>query len=81
MVSRKYGIEIQKAWARATPPNAKNAAVYMILQNDGPLNDLLLGVKTPVARNVELHTVVKEKDMMFMQPEKISLYRLLVLLS
>ena len=70
MVSRKSGIEIQKAWARGTPPNAKNAAVYMILQNDGPLNDLLLSVQTSVARIVELHTVVKEKNMMFMQPVK-----------
>jgi hypothetical protein len=74
MVSRKSGIEIQKAWTRATPPNAKNAAVYMILQNDGPLNDLLLDVQTPAAKIVELHTVVKEKEMMFMQPvENISI--------
>ena len=68
--SNKSKIQVQKAWARATPPNAKNAAVYMILQNDGPLNDLLLDVQTAAAKIVELHTAVKEKGMMFMQPVK-----------
>ena len=74
MVSKKSEIEVQKAWARATPPNAKNAAVYMVLKNDRPVIDLLLSVKTPVAKVVELHTVTKEKGMMLMQPvENISI--------
>jgi len=74
MVSKKSGIEVQDAWARATPPNAKNAAVYMVLKNDRPVIDLLLSVKTPAAKVVELHTVIKEKGMMLMQPvENISI--------
>ncbi len=59
---------MQKAWARATPPNASNGAVYMTLQNDSPVNDLLQGVETPVAKVVELHSITEEKGMMFMHP-------------
>ena len=74
IVSKKSGIEVQEAWARATPPNAKNAAVYMVLKNDRPVIDLLLRLTTPAAKFVEIHTVIKEKGMMLMQPvENISI--------
>lgn len=60
-------IHVHKAWARATPPNAKNTAVYMVLQNSGPANELLLEVKTPVATVVEIHTAIYEKGMISMR--------------
>ena len=70
MISHKSKIQVHKAWARATPPSTKNAAIYMVLKNNNSANDLLLGVQTPVAKVVELHTVTEEKGMMSMYPVK-----------
>ncbi len=66
-ITNKSAIHVYKAWARATPPNAKNAAVYMLLQNAGSANELLIEAKTPAAKLVEIHMVKNEKGMMSMQ--------------
>lgn len=63
-------IEIQTPWIRATPPIAKTSAAYMVLQNRGVQEDRLIAVQTPISEVAELHTVVKEGDMMSMRPVK-----------
>ncbi|MDH3605293.1 MAG: copper chaperone PCu(A)C [Candidatus Tectomicrobia bacterium] len=61
-------IEIQSAWVRATPPNSKNSAAYMMLHNHTDQADRLLSAQSPIAHAAELHMVVKKDEMMSMQP-------------
>lgn len=42
-------------WARATPPGANTAAVYLTLTNTGEQDNLLKSVETPLAERVEIH--------------------------
>ena len=48
------------AWARATPPAAKIAAVYVTLMNHGQAADRLLAASTPAAARAELHAHLNE---------------------
>ncbi len=59
-------VAVSGAWARATPPNAKAAAVYFTLRTaDG---DALVGASSPAAERVEIHeTVMYPNGMMEMQ--------------
>lgn len=59
-------IEIQQPFARATP--AKMGGAFMTLVNTGMAGDKLLKAASPVAESVELHTHVKEGDVMRMRP-------------
>jgi len=61
-------IEVQHAWARATPAGAKTAALYMTLVNKGPTADRLLSAATPVAGKAELHTTIDSNGVMQMRP-------------
>ena len=61
-------VEVQHVWARATPPGAKTAAIYMTLVNHGPADDRLLSVSTPVADKAEVHTTVSENGISRMRP-------------
>lgn len=63
-------IHIHQAWIRAVPPNARTAAAYMILENTGTQDDQLIGVRSSIARTVELHTVQKRGDLLSMTPVK-----------
>ena len=60
-------IEVVEPWARATAGMAKTAAVYMNLRNTGGGADRLVAVSTPVADRAELHTHVKDGDVMRMR--------------
>ncbi|HTZ79963.1 MAG TPA: copper chaperone PCu(A)C [Stellaceae bacterium] len=62
------GIEVQKAWARATPGGAKTAAVYLTLINKGNAPDRLVSVSTPAAGMADVHTTVTENGVMKMRP-------------
>jgi copper(I)-binding protein len=61
-------VEVEQAWARATPGGAKTAALYMTLVNKGAGEDRLVSVSTPVAGNAELHTSTTENGIMHMAP-------------
>ncbi len=69
----KSGIKIEKAWIRAVPPNSKNSAAYMVLHNQSSKEDRLIEIKTSIAEIAEMHTVVREGELMSMeQVESIS---------
>jgi copper(I)-binding protein len=49
------GIVVEDAWARPSPMQAGNGAVYMVIRNTGAEDDALLAADTDVARTVEIH--------------------------
>lgn len=61
------GVEVQKAWARATPGGARTGAVYMTLIAKGG-SDRLVGVASPVAGGAQLHEMSMEGGVMRMRP-------------
>lgn len=62
-------LTVEQAWARALPPNAPAAAVYLSVNNPGAA-DRLLSVSTPMAARAELHTVRKDGELLKMVEEK-----------
>lgn len=60
-------LTILQPWTRAAGANA-NGAAFMRLRNGGVQPDRLISASTPVARVVELHTVIREGDAMRMRP-------------
>jgi hypothetical protein len=63
-------VEIAEPWARATIGQSRNTAAYLQLTNRGAEPDRLVGASTPVAGKVELHTTVREGDVMRMREMK-----------
>ncbi|BBK43130.1 hypothetical protein STVA_31500 [Allostella vacuolata] len=61
-------IEVAEPWARPSPGGSKMSAAYLTLHNKGAAADQLLSASAPVAESVELHTVVKDGDVMRMRP-------------
>jgi len=61
-------IEVDHAWARATPAGARTAALYMTLVNKGASADRLVSVSTPVAGKAEVHNSTTENGVMQMRP-------------
>jgi copper(I)-binding protein len=68
VVAQTGSVEVQKAWARATPGDAKAAALYMTLINKGTAEDRLVSVSTPAAGKAELHSSTTENGVMHMRP-------------
>lgn len=63
----KFGaVRIDRLFARATPPGAKTAAVYLTIDNAGA-TDRLLRASTPIAGGVVLHQMVQKGGMMTMR--------------
>ncbi len=58
-------IQVQQPFARATP--AKMGGAFMTLVNTGAGADKLIKAASPVAEAVELHTTIKEGEMMRMR--------------
>ncbi|MCK6264326.1 copper chaperone PCu(A)C [Vibrio sp. ZSDE26] len=54
-------------YARATAPGAVNSAVFVHLMNHNKTDRVLVSASSSVAKNVELHDVIKEGDMMKMR--------------
>ena len=59
-------VTVSDAWARATPPRASTAAVYLTLLSVG--GDRLVSVSTPVAQQAALHRTTNEGGVMRMRP-------------
>jgi copper(I)-binding protein len=59
-------LALSDSWARATPPGARTAAVYLTLTG-GEQGDRLLGGSTPAAREVQIHTHIHAEGMMRME--------------
>ncbi|RXJ79376.1 hypothetical protein CRU86_03280 [Aliarcobacter skirrowii] len=49
-------IEVKDAYARATPPNMKNSATFMVLENRSNKDVAIVKATSNVANVVELHT-------------------------
>jgi copper(I)-binding protein len=60
-------IQVDHAWARATPGGAKTAAVYLTLHNSGAVDDRLISVSTSMAEKAELHTTANDNGVMRMR--------------
>ncbi|MDF3030307.1 MAG: hypothetical protein K0R03_865 [Moraxellaceae bacterium] len=61
-------VVVMDAWVGEAPPAARNLAVYLTLKN-GPRNDTLLSVKTPLAAAAELHQTRKADGVTRMQKQ------------
>ena len=59
-------LEVNSAWARATPGKAENGAAYVTIASPTP--DRLVSVSTPVANKAELHTMEMKGMVMEMRP-------------
>jgi copper(I)-binding protein len=60
-------LRIAAPWTRAAGANA-NGAGYMTIRNTGTGPDRLVAARSPAARVVELHTHVREGEVMRMRP-------------
>ena len=60
-------LQIEKSWARATPPGAEVAGGYMLIRNAGAAGDRLLGASSPAAATVELHVHINDNGVMRMR--------------
>lgn len=59
-------LEINNAWAGATPGKAENGAAYVTITS--PTADRLVSAATPVAKKAELHTMSMQGMVMKMRP-------------
>lgn len=59
-------LQVSDSWARATPPGARTAAVYITVTG-GEASDRLLGGTTAYAREVQVHTHIHADGMMRME--------------
>jgi hypothetical protein len=66
-VSAQTGqLEVDNAWARATPGKSATGAAYVTIQS--PTADKLVAVSSPVAKKAELHTMSMSGMVMKMRP-------------
>jgi periplasmic copper chaperone A len=61
------GVTVEVPWARATPPAAKAGGVFMDLANGTGQPDRLVAARSDLAERVELHTHIKDGDIMRMR--------------
>ena len=59
-------LSIENPWARASAGRA--AGAFLTIQNHGDGDDTLVAVQSKVAKDVQLHTTVKEGEVMKMRP-------------
>jgi copper(I)-binding protein len=65
--SGQNSIAIEHAWARATPAGAKTGAAYLTVVNNGKATDTLVSASTPVANEVQFHSVKEENGVSSMR--------------
>lgn len=58
-------LEVNNAWARATPGKADTGVAYVTIQS--PTADRLVSASTPVAKTAQLHTMSMQGTVMKMQ--------------
>lgn len=61
-------ISISGAWARAMLPGQPAGSGFLTLENKGASADRLLGISSPAAGRVEVHTMNVVDDVMVMRP-------------
>ena len=70
LAQSKGDLEVEHAWARATPPGAAVGGGYLTIRNRGAAADRLVGVSSPASARVEIHEMAMEKDVMRMREVK-----------
>ena len=60
-------LKIGHPWARETASMARAGGAFMNIENTGDSADKLLGATSPMAGRVEVHTVIREGDVMRMR--------------
>ena len=55
------GVTVAHPWARATPGGAKVGGAYLEMKAAAGVSDRLVGVRSPVAGNAELHNHIMER--------------------
>jgi copper(I)-binding protein len=60
-------IEVHHPYARAMPPGSPTSAVFVTLKNKGDEQRAIVSAATPAAGKVELHTHIKDGDVMRMR--------------
>ena len=66
----KADLQLEKPWARATPPGASVGGGYLVIRNKGTAGDRLVGVSSPASARMEMHEMAMEKDVMRMREVK-----------
>jgi copper(I)-binding protein len=66
----KGDLQLEKPWARATPPGASVGGGYLVIRNKGAAGDRLVGASSPAAARMEIHEMAMEKDVMRMREVK-----------
>ena len=60
-------LRVEHPYARSTVPAQPSGAVYFAIENKGTNGDKLIGVASPVAKSVEIHTMSMDGDVMKMR--------------
>lgn len=53
-------IIVMDPYARSASASAKTGAAFMVIHNHGAIDDRLIGVASPAAKKVELHTHIED---------------------
>lgn len=65
--AEKDGITVQDAWTRATPGEARTAAVYFTAVNRGDESDRIMSASSPASDRAEMHATIRDGDIMRMR--------------
>lgn len=65
--ARVGAITISVPWARETAPGQANGGGFLTIANTGKTDDRLLGASSPVAREVQLHSMEMDGSVMRMR--------------
>ena len=65
-LAQQGGVEVENAWARATPGSVRTGALYLTIRS--PVADRLVGVATPVAQKAAVHLMEMSGMVMKMRP-------------
>ncbi len=60
-------LSVRDAWVAETLPGQRMTAAYMIIANEGDVDEELLSVESEVAEKVELHEMEQQGEMMRMR--------------
>ena len=61
-------ISVAGPYIRLVPPTAQTTAAFMVLKNGSDKERKLVKADSPAARAVELHTVIRDGEVMKMRP-------------
>ena len=60
-------LSVREAWVAEALPGQSMTAAYMIIANEGDVDEELLSMDSEIAENVELHTMEQQGEMMRMR--------------